>query len=82
LLAALLIAWAPGVLDSAHWLASLSGFEYPSLSMFYVLGPCMLIAGLPSWWIIGGYIRWTSRLQNEDAGDWLADALRAFRGEK
>lgn len=79
LLAVLLAAWMPGILDSAHWMAERSGLNFPQLSMFYVLGPCMLIAGLPSWWVLGAYMRWTSRLQDEDAVDWLSDAFSAFR---
>lgn len=82
LLAALLAVWMPGLLDTANSLAAHSGITgFTQLGVLYLLGPCMLIAGLPSWWILGAYMRWTSRLQNEDAMDWLSDALRVFRGE-
>jgi len=81
LLAALLAVWMPGLLDTANRLAEHSGISgFPQLGMFYLLGPCMLIAGLPSWWVLGAYMRWTSRLQDEDAIDWLSDSFRVFRG--
>lgn len=81
LLAVLLAVWIPGLLDATHWMAERAGIpDFPQLGMLYLLGPCMLIAGLPSWWILGAYMRWTSRLQDEDAMDWLSEALRVFRG--
>lgn len=80
LLAAFLAAWTPGLLDATNWMAERSGIpDFPELGMFYILGPCMLLAGLPSWWVLGAYMRWTSRLQDEDAIDWLSDAMSAFR---
>lgn len=82
LLAALLASWVPGLFDATHWLAERSGLNFPELSMFYVLGPCMLIAGLPSWWLLGAYMRWTSRLQHQDALSWVSDILNVVRGRK
>lgn len=83
LLAALLAVGVPGLLDTTNRLAEHAGITgFPQLGMFYLLGPCMLIAGLPSWWILGAYMRWTSRLQHEDAMSWLAEAFRVFRGDR
>jgi hypothetical protein len=82
LLAILVATWLPGVTESARWFAAHSGIEYPALAMLYILGPSMLIAGLPAWWILGGYMRWTARLESEDAVSWTAEWLRVFRGEK
>lgn len=82
LLAVLVLAWMPEVMESADWAAGLSGIDFPQLALFYVLAPCMLIAGLPSWWVLGAYMRWTSRLHEEDAMDWLNDALKTFRGDR
>lgn len=83
LLAALFATWVPGVLEATNWMADHSGIpDFPQLGMFYLLAPSMLIAGLPSWWVLGAYMRWTSRLKDHDAMTWLSDSLRAFRGER
>lgn len=82
LLAAMLFTWVPELFNATHWLADRSGLNFPELAMFYVLGPCMLLAGLPSWWILGAYVRWTSKLQHQDALSWVSELLHVIRGTK
>ena len=81
LLAAAVMTWLPGLTESAQWLADSSGIKEFPLGMFYVLGPCMLIAGLPGWWILGAYLRWTARLKNEDLSEWIGNSRRSAGGE-
>ena len=66
LLAIGMIAWMPDIVSSALAGPAHGLGEDGLLAMFYVLGPCMLLAGLPAWWVLGAYLRLTAKLQNQD----------------
>lgn len=75
------ISWMPSLMESAHWMAARSGLgEDGLLAMFYVLGPCMLLAGLPAWWVLGAYLRLSAKLQNQDLVDWAVEIRRKALG--
>jgi len=82
ILAAAVIVWLPGLTESVAWLAERSGGQewFPQLGMFYLLGPCMLLAGLPGWWLLGAYMRWTARLKAQDLTDWIAESRERLGG--
>lgn len=44
-----------------HW----AGSDDVLLAKFYVLGPSMLLAGLPAGWLLGAYMRWMSRMRDK-----------------
>ena len=76
-----MIAWMPDIMSSAYWMAERTGLgEDGLLAMFYVLGPCMLLAGLPAWWVLGAYLRLTAKLQNQDLVDWAVEIRRKTLG--
>lgn len=76
LLAMAAISWMPSLMDAAHWMAVRTGLgEDGLLAMFYVLGPCMLLAGLPAWWVLGAYMRWMSRMRDQGVLPWLDEIL-------
>lgn len=76
MLAIAVISWRPSLIDAAHWMAQRSGTGEDSLlAMFYVLGPCMLLAGLPAWWVLGAYMRWMSRMREQGVLPWLDEVL-------
>lgn len=81
LLAIAMIVWMPDIMSSAYWMAQRTGLgEDGLLAMFYVLGPCMLLAGLPAWWVLGAYLRLTAKLQNQDLVDWAVEIRRKTLG--
>ncbi|WP_367352476.1 hypothetical protein [Achromobacter animicus] len=81
LLAMAAISWMPSLMDAAHWMAVRTGLgEDGLLAMFYVLGPCMLLAGLPAWWVLGAYLRLTAKLQSQDLVDWAVEIRRKVLG--
>ncbi|WPL81619.1 hypothetical protein SD446_02435 [Bordetella hinzii] len=78
-LAIALLSWRPALADAVLWLAHRTGpGEEPLFSLFYVLGPCMLLTGLPAWWVLGAYMRWMARMREQGILAW-ADDLRRFR---
>ncbi|WP_306414972.1 hypothetical protein [Achromobacter xylosoxidans] len=48
--------------------------------MFYVLGPCMLLAGLPAWWVLGAYMRWMASMRQKGLLEWFAEARAKLLG--
>lgn len=75
-LAAAVIAWKPGLMDAMTWLAQHgAGSDDALLAKFYVLGPSMLLAGLPAWWVLGAYMRWMSRMRDQGVLPWLDEVL-------
>lgn len=75
-LAAGVIAWKPGLMDAMTWLAHHgAGSDDALLAKFYVLGPSMLLAGLPAWWVLGAYMRWMSRMRDQGFLPWLDELL-------
>lgn len=70
------ISWRPSLMDAAHLIASRSGAgEEKLLALFYVLGPCMLLAGLPAWWVLGAYMRWMAKMRDQGVLPWLDEVL-------
>ncbi|MNI89916.1 hypothetical protein D3C73_1473800 [compost metagenome] len=75
-LAGAVIAWKPGLMDAMTWLAQHgAGSDDALLAKFYVLGPSMLLAGLPAWWVLGAYMRWMSRMRDQGFLPWLDELL-------
>lgn len=75
-LAAGVIAWKPGLMDAMIWLSHHgAGSDDALLAKFYVLGPSMLLAGLPAWWVLGAYMRWMSRMRDQGVLLWLDEIL-------
>lgn len=71
-------SWWPSLFDSAKAVAVLYGTD-PALSVVFVSGPVMVLAGLPAWWLIGGLIRWLDRRKNKDLGELVHDAAEIVR---
>ena len=83
ILAMAAISWMPSLMDSAHWIARRTfAQDEDLLALLYVLGPCMLLAGLPAWWLLGAYLRLTAKLQSEDLIDWAVDIRRKITGKR
>ncbi len=82
LLAIAVIAYMPDLMASAHWFAQRTGLagDEGLLAMFYVLGPCMLLAGLPAWWLLGGIMRLAAKLQSQDLVEWGAEIRGKWQG--
>ncbi|WP_434648456.1 hypothetical protein [Achromobacter piechaudii] len=75
-LAGAVITWKPGLMDAMIWLSHHgAGSDDALLAKFYVLGPSMLLAGLPAWWVLGAYMRWMSRMRDQGVLLWLDEIL-------
>lgn len=73
-LASAVIAWKPGLMDAMTWLArNGAGTDDALLAKFYVLGPSMLLAGLPAWWVLGAYMRWMASMRQKGVLQWAAE---------
>lgn len=80
-LAAAVIAWKPSLMDAMTWLAQHgAGSDDALLAKFYVLGPSMLIAGLPAWWVLGAYMRWMATMRQKGLLEWVAEARAKLFG--
>lgn len=80
LLAILVLSWRPSLADYAQWMAQRAGVGNEGLlAMLYMVGPCMLIAGLPAWWVLGAYMRWMASMRQKGLPSWL-DELRGRGG--
>lgn len=80
-LAGAVIAWKPGLMDAMTWLAQHgAGSDDALLAKFYVLGPSMLLAGLPAWWVLGAYMRWMASMRQKGILQWLAEARAKLLG--
>ncbi|KXA71690.1 phage-related membrane protein [Bordetella hinzii] len=83
MLAIAVLSWRPTLADAALWLAQRSGSgDEPLLSLFYVLGPCMLLAGLPAWWVLGAYMRWMARMREQGVMAWFDELIGRRRGKE
>lgn len=75
-LAAAIIAWKPSLMEAMTWLAKHgAGSDDALLAKFYALGPSMVLAGLPAWWVLGAYMRWMSRMRDQGVLPWLDEIL-------
>lgn len=80
-LAAAVITWKPALMQSMTWLAQHgAGTDDALLAKFYVLGPSMLLAGLPAWWVLGAYMRWMASMRKKGVLEWFMDARRKLFG--
>ncbi len=81
-LAAAVIAWKPSLMEAMTWLAQHgAGSDDALLAKFYVLGPSMLIAGLPAWWVLGAYMRWMASMRQKGLLEWIAEVrAKVFGG--
>ncbi|WP_164855562.1 hypothetical protein [Bordetella avium] len=76
-----MLSWRPSLADHANWLAQRAGTgEDGLLAMLYMLGPCMLLAGLPAWWVLGAYMRWMAAMREQGFLVWLDDLRARFFG--
>ncbi|MFQ1083802.1 hypothetical protein [Bordetella trematum] len=74
LLAIGMLSWRPSLAEQAHWLAQRAGTGEDSLlAMLYMLGPCMLLAGLPAWWVLGAYMRCMASMREKGLLAWLGE---------
>ena len=79
--AAAVIAWKPSLREAMTWLAQHgAGSDDALLAKFYVLGPSMLIAGLPAWWVLGAYMRWMASMRQKGLLEWVAEARAKLFG--
>lgn len=75
------LSWRPSLMETAHWVAARSGGgEEKLLALFYVLGPCMLLAGLPAWWVLGAYMRWMASMRQKGLLEWLVEVRAKLLG--
>ena len=74
-LAVYVMTWKPELSDAALRIATqFSVGEYTQpLSHFYILGPCMLLAGLPAWWLLAGYMRSAARIREIGLVPWIKE---------
>lgn len=70
-------AW-PGLFESARRVAVLYGAD-PSLGVLFVAAPILVTAGLPAWWVIGGFVRWFESRKHKDISQMAQDAAHAVR---
>lgn len=78
-----LITWQPEILTAAAALAKQTDLGHDNLmSMFYVLGPCQLIAGLPAWWVLGAYMRWMAKMRDDGVPNWISNFRSKILGKK
>lgn len=81
ILGPLLTIWVitrqPGLLAQAVQVAAHTGVTedlHSVMGLFYVMGPWMLSAGLPVWWILGeAWMRWPQRMQEQGIPSWVAE---------
>jgi len=73
--AAAVLAWFPTLTESLAWLARHGGGDDELLAKLYVLGPCSLLAGLPAWWVLGGYMRWMARIKEIGLMAWIDELM-------
>lgn len=86
ILAISVLSWQPSLMDTAHWVAARTGAgEEKLLALLYVLGPCMLLAGLHTWWVLDAYRRWMAHLPGDHgrrrSGPNRGKAAYSSRGE-
>ncbi|NMK48064.1 hypothetical protein [Achromobacter sp. Bel] len=82
-LAGAVIAWKPALMEAMTWLAHHgAGSDDALLAKFYVLGPSMLLAGLPAWWVLGAYMRWMASMRQKGLLAWLAEVRANVLGAR
>ena len=73
----LLVVWLrannPGLFDAAKAVAVLYGADN-TIGFLFIAAPIMVVAGLPSWWIIGAFVRWFDNRKDKDIGQMIKDA--------
>jgi hypothetical protein len=80
-LVVVLRSWMPGLFDSAKDVAGMYGAD-TALGFLFIAAPIMVVAGLPAWWIIGGFVRWFENRRDKDIGEMLDDASASVKKVK
>ncbi|TWI65387.1 hypothetical protein IP91_02795 [Pseudoduganella lurida] len=71
-------SWWPSLFVSAGLVMKLCGIP-AALGILFVAVPVLVLAGLPSWWLLGGVVRWLDRRKDKDIGQMARDAARVVR---
>lgn len=75
-------SWWPSLFKSAGEVAAMNQVPV-ELGMLFVSVPFLVLAALPSWWILGGLVLWFDRRRGKDLAELAhdaADAVRDVRG--
>ena len=72
------LAWWPGLFDSAQTVAALYGCD-PATGFLFIAAPLMALVGLPAWWLVRASVRWFDRRRDKDIGELAADAAAAVK---
>ena len=72
------LAWWPGLFDSAQTVAALYGCD-PATGFLFIAAPLMALVGLPAWWLVSASVRWFDRRRDKDIGELAADAAAAVK---
>lgn len=72
----LLVVWlrsyAPSLFESAKAVAKMYDAE-ETIGFLFLAAPIMVAAGLPAWWVIGGFVRWFDNRRDKDIGEMLLE---------
>lgn len=71
-------SWWPTLFTAAGELADLfvGGRE---ITLLFVAAPLLVLAGLPSWWLLGGIVLWLDKRRGKDIAEIAHDAAEAVR---
>lgn len=71
-------SYFPNMFDAAKLAAADFGYE-PTFGLIALSAPLLVMAGLPSWWILGGIVRWLEKRNGKDIAEIAQDAADAVR---
>jgi hypothetical protein len=71
-------SWWPSLFASAAQVAGVYGLP-AELGALYVAAPFLVLAGLPTWWILGGLVLWLERRRGKDLAEIAHDAAAAVK---
>ncbi|OGB23367.1 MAG: hypothetical protein A3I66_01500 [Burkholderiales bacterium RIFCSPLOWO2_02_FULL_57_36] len=81
----LLVVWlrsySPGLFESAKDVATMYGADQ-AVGFLFIAAPIMVAAGLPAWWLIGGFVKWFENRRSKDIGEMLDDATASIKKAK
>ena len=52
---------------------------FSSIIISTFIGPALVAAGLPAWWVLGACVRWFDRRRGKDIGELAADAAAVVK---
>lgn len=67
----------PELFASAREMAPLVGLP-PEAGLLFVSSPLLVAAGLPAWWILGGFVRWLDKRSQSDVAGLVGALVRLF----